>query len=202
MYKLVAITGAGISQASGVPTFAEMGDIRDKLSRAYFLKNPREFYAVLGNMKKVISAALPNPAHLALAEYRVPVVTMNIDGLHKAAGSQELVEIHGNLEYLLCEKCKKRFDFDQAAKSVYCPDCGEILQPNVVLYGDNIPCFYQAVDLIGDGERVLVVGTSFYTSTVNDLVAIAQRGGITVDIINAQAEIEVPRYLKQVFSGK
>jgi len=199
MKKLVALTGAGISQASGVPTFAEMGDIREKLSRAYFLKYPREFFDILINMKKKIGAALPNNAHLSLAEYQVPVVTMNIDGLHKKAGTKELVEIHGNLEFVICDKCTRRFPFDQILSSIYCPICGTILNPNVVLYGDNIPYFYHALDLIGSAERLLVVGTSFYTSTVNDLVAMAQRAGIKAEIINSQAEVEVAKYLEKVF---
>lgn len=82
MYDLVAITGAGISKASGIPTFEDMGDLRNKLTRSYFNSHPEEFYQGLLAMKETIDRAEPNPAHLALVEYNIPVITMNIDGLH------------------------------------------------------------------------------------------------------------------------
>ena len=88
MKIIVAFTGAGISKASGIPTFQDMDGIREKLSIDYFMSNTRDFYDVLLGMKKNIDKASPNPAHIAIAEYDLPVVTMNIDGLHKKAGSK------------------------------------------------------------------------------------------------------------------
>ena len=200
--KLVALNGAGISKASGVPTFAEMGDIREKLSREYFNQYPKEFYNILLEMKNTIESAKPNKAHIALAEYKVPIVTMNIDGLHKRAGSEQTIEIHGNLEYVICRKCKKVYPFAQIKKSIHCESCNRILEPNVVLYGDHIPDFSNAINLINSSERLLVIGTSFYTSTVNDLVFMAESEGIAVDIINFKAEIEVDKYLEKLFKMK
>ena len=88
MLDLVAITGAGISRASGIPTFVEMGDLREKLSRDYFRAQPEKFYEIILDIKRTVDRAQPNPAHRALAEYGVPVITMNIDGLHTRAGSE------------------------------------------------------------------------------------------------------------------
>ncbi|CCJ33470.1 MULTISPECIES: Sir2 family NAD-dependent protein deacetylase [Caloramator] len=75
--NLVALTGAGISKASGIPTFNEMGNLREKLSRSFFQNNPEEFYKILIEMKEKIERAEPNPAHIALAKYNVPIVTWN-----------------------------------------------------------------------------------------------------------------------------
>jgi len=195
MRDIVAITGAGISKASGIPTFEEMGDLRNKLSRDYFNNHPEDFYEALLNMKMFIDKAEPNPAHLALAEYRIPIITMNIDGLHKKAGSKEVLEVHGNLEYLLCKRCKDIYDFHTAEQSIYCPKCGEIYEPNVVLYGDSIRSYFEAIELVESCKRVLVIGTSFYTSTVNDFVLRAKMADIQIDIINKDAETEVPKYI-------
>jgi len=204
MHRLVVFTGAGISKASGIPTFEDMGNIRDKLTRDYFNSHPDKFYQTVLEMKRLADQAEPNPAHLALARYNIPVVTMNIDGLHKKAGSQGVIEIHGNLEYVYCDKCKTRFPFDTVEESLLCPDCGphcrEILKPNVVLYGDTIPLYFTAMALMGNTEELLVVGTSFHTSTSWDLVGRAERAGVKVTTINANAEEDVPKFLSSVFS--
>ncbi len=202
MHKIVALTGAGISKASGIPTFEEMGDLRDKLSRRYFISNPEEFYRILSTMKQNIEKAVPNAAHNALAQYGVPIVTMNVDGLHRKAGSKEVIEIHGNLDWVLCKKCGKKYEFNWVRNSLYCEECGDLLEPDVVLYGDQIPYYFNAVEMIGSADKLLVVGTSFYTSTVNDLVYMARRAGITVDTINAAAEVEVPKYLRNNHGGE
>ncbi|SKA93684.1 NAD-dependent deacetylase [Caloramator quimbayensis] len=197
--NLVALTGAGISKASGIPTFNEMGNLREKLSRSFFENSPEEFYKILIEMKEKIERAEPNPAHIALAKYNIPIITMNIDGLHKKAGSKNVIEIHGNLEFVKCPKCNKLYDFDIVKKTIYCNDCKTLFQPNVVLYGDTIPLFFNAIDLIGSADELLVVGTSFYTSTATELVNRAKFAGINVTIINDKAEENVPKFLQSVF---
>lgn len=197
MYRIVAFTGAGISKASGIPTFEDLGDLRDKLSRSYFEHNPEDFYSVLTAMKERSEKAMPNPAHLALAQYNVPVVTMNIDGLHTRAGSKDVLELHGNLSYVFCPECGRRFDFSIVKNSIRCSNCGAMLQPNVVLYGDSIPLYFNALDVLGRAEEILVIGTSFYTSTAVELIGRAQMAGVKTTIINKDAENEVPRILKE-----
>ena len=199
MKELIAITGAGISKASGIPTFDELGDLRDCLSREYFNSYPDRFYEILLEMKSKIDIASPNDAHIALSEFNIPIITMNIDGLHNRAGSKDVVEIHGNLEQVFCYKCKAGSPFNMVADSIYCPQCDEILEPNVVLYGDGIPMFHEALYWMGGAKRLLVVGTSFYTSTVCDLVTRAKYAGIPVDIINENAETDVRKYLNSLF---
>ena len=200
MSKIVAFTGAGISKASGVPTFIELGDLRNKLSRDYFEDNTYDFYKLLTEMKKTCDNAKPNFAHLALVQYNIPVITMNIDGLHQRAGSKALIEIHGNLNNVICCNCKASYDFCVVEESIYCKQCNSLLEPNVVLYGDSIPRYYDALELLSAAEELLVVGTSFYTSTAADFVGIAKRSGIKVTIINDDAENQVSIYLKKALS--
>lgn len=197
MLAMVAITGAGISKASGIPTFEEMGDLREKLSRDYYRSNPVDFYKIILDMKRAVDKAWPNPAHIALAEYDIPVITMNIDGLHTKAGSKRVLEVHGNLEYVECRMCKTKHSYDDVEKSIYCEKCGSIYEPNVVLYGDNIRHFYKAIEWSSTCRQVLVVGTSFYTSTVNVFVDSARMAGVKVHVINKDAENEVPRFLRK-----
>ncbi|MDD3838994.1 MAG: transcriptional regulator [Clostridia bacterium] len=199
MKRIVAFTGAGVSKESGIPTFQEMGDIRNKLTRGYFNENPVEFYKLMLKMKQTIDKAYPNKAHKSIARHKIPVVTMNIDGLHKKAGSQQVIEVHGNLDFLLCKRCRKKYDFSYLNNSIYCEDCNSLLNPNVVLYGDMIYRYIDAIDLIGSADELLVVGTSFYTSTSSDFVGRAERAGIKVKLINKDAQKQVPEYLEKIF---
>lgn len=202
MSGLIAITGAGISKASGIPTFAETEGLRDKLTRSYFRACPEDFYRTVLEMKQGVDRAKPNGAHRALAEYEVPVITMNIDGLHTKAGSEEVLEVHGNLDYVECKKCKIRHGYSEVKESIYCGECGSVYEPNVVLYGDSIRHFYEATKRSASCKQVLVVGTSFYTSTVNVFVDSARRAGVKVHIINKEAETEVARFLKEYYKNR
>ena len=197
-HRVVAFTGAGISRESGVPTFAEMGDIRDKLSRTYFLAHPREFYELLLGMKGITEGAKPNAAHRALAQRHIPVVTMNIDGLHRRAGTERLVELHGNLDRVLCRQCGQAYCFRQIETDIRCPECGALLDPDVVLYGDLIERYPEAFALMGDCDTLLVVGTSFYTSTAGVCVEAAREAGARVVVVNDNAASRVPAFLQSI----
>lgn len=199
MKRLVAFTGAGISRDSGIPTFVELGDLREKLSRSYFNSYPRDFYNILKGFSDKIKAAEPNNAHRALAKYDIPIITMNIDSLHNRAGSERVLEIHGNLSYVFCPKCNKEHAFDTVYDSIYCSGCNEILQPNVVLYEDMIPGYMEAMDIIDAADVLLVIGTSFYTSTASFMTQRAEIQGIKVDIINENAKELIPRYLEEFY---
>ena len=95
---ILALTGAGISKASGIPTFQDIPGIKDKLDVRYRAQHPEEFDRVVQQMKDNMRGKEPNAAHRALAAHDIPVVTMNVDGLHQKAGSRTVVECHGNLE--------------------------------------------------------------------------------------------------------
>ncbi|HQC41681.1 MAG TPA: Sir2 family NAD-dependent protein deacetylase [Petrotogaceae bacterium] len=199
MKKILCLTGAGISKASGIPTFTEMEDIRIKLSRTYYRSNPDDFFSVLIKMKDNIESAQPNPAHIALARFKVPIVTMNIDGLHQKAGSTEVIELHGNLDFVECKKCGSRYPFSTVKKSILCPVCGTVLDTNVVLYGDMIRDYDKACTKASQADEVLIIGTSFYTSTAIGISQVAQLNQIPTTIINENAEENVEKYLLSVF---
>ncbi len=200
MMKVAALTGAGVSKASGVPTFVEMGDLRDKLSRSFFNSHPVEFYQILNEMRTVTEGADPNPAHIALAKKHIPIVTMNIDGLHHKAGSreEEVIEIHGSLRKVYCPNCSKWYSFSVTEESIRCHDCTDvILQPDIVLYGDSIPRLHDAIKRVSNVDLLLVIGTSFYTSTATYVSDAAKRAGVEVEIINENAEELVPLILNK-----
>lgn len=162
---IIALTGAGISAPSGIPTFQDQPGIRDRLTRDFANRHPAEFRETMDGMLRTCQAAQPNDAHLALAEHGIPVITMNIDGLHKKAGSEKVLQIHGNLT-----------------------------DGNVVLYGDPAPLYSEAeswVYRLGDGDMLLVVGTSYYTGIASRLRSIAEGGGAMVTEINADAQTAV-----------
>ena len=94
--KIIAFTGAGISKQSNIPTFMEAPEVRDKLFRSFANAHHAEYNAVIRQLKENMRGAEPNDAHYALAEYHIPVITMNIDGLHAKAGTKAL-ELHGGL---------------------------------------------------------------------------------------------------------
>jgi NAD-dependent deacetylase len=197
MKKIVAFTGAGISKASGIPTFEELPGIRNYLTREYFLREPARFYENLWELYIRVQQAGPNPAHLALAQFNIPVITMNVDGLHSRAGTRNLVEIHGNLEWVFCPVCLRKEPFSIIRKQINCCECGRILEPNVILYGDMLKEIPRAMELTKTAEILLVIGTSFSTSTADYVVDFARSRGIQVEIINNCAEIKTPEFLKE-----
>lgn len=134
---ILALTGAGISKASGIPTFEDQGELRNYLDRDYARKNPNKFKEIINNLNEVCNKANPNDAHYALAEYNIPIITMNIDSLHIKAGSQHILEVHGSLR-----------------------------NNDVVLYGDSAPLYQEAydwIDRLNINDELLIIGTSFYT---------------------------------------
>ena len=195
---IIAFTGAGISAASGIPTFEELGEsFRRSLSRSVFNADPEAFYRNVWKLKRACDEARPNAAHLALAEHGVPVITMNIDGLHRRAGTADLIEIHGGMERVRCKACGAEYPFSRVAGGCCCPACGGLLLHDVVLYEDQIPRLGEALARVEGPGVLLVIGTSFYTSTASYVVDHARVYGREVVMINEKAETEVPAFLKR-----
>lgn len=168
---IIAFTGAGISKASGIPTFIEQGDLRNKLDRNFATCHPKEFQELMNQLLETCRKAEPNDAHYALAEYNIPVITMNIDSLHSRAGSKNVIEVHGSCE-----------------------------NNNVVLYGDTAPEYVNALDVVDKlkkNDTLLIVGTSFYTSISYQIKYIAEFNDANVVIINENAETEVRKFLEE-----
>lgn len=165
---ILAFTGAGISRASGIPTFEEQGDLRLKLSRQFFYTNRPEFNRVISQMQSVCKKAHPNDAHLALAEYNIPVITMNIDKLHKRAGTKHLINIHGELPNIV------------------------LYGDPAPLYEMAHNWVFQ----LRPGDIFLIIGVSFYTNISEQLRISAMGQGAHIEIINNNSEELVRTYLE------
>ena len=180
--KILAFTGAGISKQSNIPTFMERPDVREKLFRSYANSHHEEYNEVIRQLKVNMNGAKPNDAHIALAEYKIPVVTMNIDGLHKLAGSDAL-EMHGGLP--------EDDEMDEAYS----------LYNKPVLYGDPAPNYQKAYEMVYDLEPddvFLVIGCSFHTAIAVDLREIARSRGARIIEIQEDAAHNVRKVLEKL----
>lgn len=204
--RVLFITGAGISADSGLPTYRGVGglyndehtedglSIEDALSGAVFAAHPEITWKYLAQIEENCRGAQPNAAHLAIAELqqrlaRVTVFTQNVDGLHRLAGSHEVIEIHGNLQELMCTGC----DFEESVADLsghqlppLCPACGSVLRPKVVLFGEALPEAAMAhfLDALDAGfDMVFTIGTSGVFPYIAEPVVWAAQNGIpTVEI--------------------
>jgi len=197
--KIVFVTGAGISQESGIPTFR--GD--DGLWRTYdpmqlatinaFNQNPKLVWEWYEDRRKNILAAKPNAGHVAISELakhkEVWVLTQNIDGLHQRAGSQNVLELHGSIITIKCTVCnfKDKITSDFSEMPPLCK-CGNILRPDVVWFGEPLP-----QDVWGDAmthsslcDVMVVAGTSLSVSPANLLPIYAKQNGALMIEVNPE----------------
>ena len=196
----VVLTGAGISTESGIPDFRSAGGIWEQYDPAEvahidaFRRDPVrvwEFYAL---RLDALRHAEPNEGHRALAELEArgwvrAVVTQNVDGLHRRAGSREIVEVHGSLRTAECIHCGARVPMEDAIASLplpSCPGCGEILKPGVVMFGELLPvrAIEQAEALAADCGLLLVVGSALEVHPVAGLPGKTLASGGALAIVN------------------
>lgn len=180
--KIIAFTGAGISKQSHIPTFMERPDVREKLFRSYAMRHHEEYNEVIKQLKANMNGAKPNDAHYALAEYKIPIITMNIDGLHTLAGSEAL-ELHGGLP---------EDDEMAIAWSLY---------NKPVLYGDPAPNYQKAYEMVYDlkpGDLFMVIGCSYHTAIACDLREVAKSKGASIIEIQEDAAHNVRKTLKEL----
>ena len=205
--RCVVLTGAGVSTESGIPDFRSAEGIwarYDPFEVAHidaFRRDPArvwEFYAL---RLDALAQAWPNDGHQALAELEErgwirAVVTQNVDGLHRTAGSQEVVEVHGSLREAECVHCGVRVPMAEALTELplpVCPECGEVLKPGVVMFGELLPAdaIERSQQLAAEAGLLLVVGSSLevhpvaglpgQTLAIGGALAIVNRGGTPWD---------------------
>lgn len=175
--NIVFFGGAGVSTESGIPDFRSQDGLYHQqydyppeqiLSHTFFVRKPEEFFRFYRN-KMLAPDARPNRAHLALAELEragrlKAVITQNIDGLHQAAGSREVLELHGSVLRNHCMRCGKFYGMDAILNSVGVPkcSCGGVIKPDVVLYeeGLDMDTLNRAVNYISRADVLIVGGTS------------------------------------------
>lgn len=176
--RIVFFGGAGVSTESGIPDFRSVDGLYHQkydyppetiLSHTFWEQNPEEFYRFYRD-KLIVKGAKPNAAHLRLAKLEKQgklkaVVTQNIDGLHQAAGSKTVYELHGSTLRNYCTRCGAFYDVDYIANSTgvpRCEKCGGIVKPDVVLYEEGLDqeTIYKSVDYISKADVLIVGGTS------------------------------------------
>jgi NAD-dependent deacetylase len=231
---IVALTGAGISVASGIPDFRSPGGLWERhdpmaVATAEALsRRPDRVWGFLLDCLSVVGAARPNPAHAALARLEAAgrlsgVITQNIDGLHQAAGSRNVIEFHGGVGRFYCMGCGLEHDTDVAGRLTLedipwrCRECGGVVRPDIVFFGEAIPL--DALDKSGQlalaADCIVVAGTSGEVAPANLLPReVKARGGMVVEInlmesafagfadasIRAPAEIALPALVDLVLS--
>lgn len=189
------LTGAGMSTDSGIPDFRSEGtglwekvDPIEALSTTVLYDNPEKFYSLGFKMLLEMRDKEPNQGHKILAEmeekkYIRGIITQNIDNLHSAAGSKNVLEVHGNTRDFYCDSCGLKYDYDYVIERVnkgevppLCQSCGGIVRPDVVMFGDAMPEEFQmAYEEIESSELLIVIGSSLTVSPVNYLPTTAKR---------------------------
>lgn len=173
--KIVFFSGAGMSTASGIPDFRSSTGLykniyraEEMLSHTFFKHYPEDFYDFY-KTKMLYPDARPNYAHEFIAKLQdykdVSVVTQNIDGLHQAAGSKNVYELHGSVLRNYCTHCHKFFDLSYIIESEgvpRCDECGAIIKPDVVLYEESLDenVINGALRVISQADLLVVCGTS------------------------------------------
>jgi NAD-dependent deacetylase len=214
--RAVALTGAGLSVESGIPPFRGPDGIWTRYGEPpmdgyqRFLRDPRgawqeqlhpraEWMRVLGD---AVRSATPNRGHLALAELErrgllAALITQNIDDLHRRAGHQRVLEIHGNHRLLRCIGCHERFErdaipIDPEDLPPHCPHCGGVVKGDVVQFGEPIPpdvlrdCF----DAVAGADCMLVAGTSATVYPAAEFpFEVLRRGGVVIEVNPEPSEL-------------
>lgn len=220
--RIVFFGGAGVSTESGIPDFRSVDGLYHQayayppetiLSHDFFMRNPEEFYRFYRS-KMLFTEAEPNPLHKKLAEWEArgilsAIVTQNIDGLHQKAGSHSVYELHGSVYRNRCMRCGKSYGVDDIRHAGGVPrcECGGMIKPDVVLYGENLDdsVVRGAIAAIEKADMLIIGGTSLSVYPAAGLVDLYH--GNRLVLINrtatprdSQANLILRAPIGQVFS--
>ncbi|WP_074599635.1 NAD-dependent protein deacylase [Sediminibacillus halophilus] len=203
--SIAVLTGAGVSTASGIPDFRSANGIWQEdqsreyyMSREYFHKDPEDFWVKYKEIfrLKLLKNYAPNHVHRYLREMeqkgkQISIVTQNVDGLHTAAGNQHVIEYHGNLNTATCPACGMQYPLvhvmtEQVPHCIQA-GCGDILKPDIVLFGDPITKHDEAEAAVQQADLLLVMGTSLFVSPFNLLPVYAWDGRKPSGLINRES---------------
>ena len=221
--NVVFFGGAGVSTESGIPDFRSVDGLYSQeyayppetiLSHNFYIRKPEEFFRFYRN-KMLFPDAKPNRAHLALAKLEregkvKAVITQNIDGLHQAAGSREVLELHGSVHRNYCRRCGKLFDAQYLLRSSgvpRCDQCGGAVKPDVVLYEEALDqaVLQKAAGALRQADLLIVGGTSLTVYPAAGLLRYFQ--GSRLAVVNQtalpldqEADLLIQGQIGQVFS--
>ncbi|HBX68230.1 MAG TPA: NAD-dependent protein deacylase [Chloroflexi bacterium] len=202
--QVTVLTGAGISAESGIPTFREAQtglwaqyDPADLATPQAFRSNPELVWRWYQWRQEIVNLAQPNPGHFALAKMEshlaeagaaFTVITQNVDGLHQRAGSQNIIELHGNIHRSKCLDCDQiaKNDIPKGGEIPHCVHCGGLLRPDVVWFGENLPtaALQSAWEAAQNCEVFFSIGTSSLVQPAASLPIVALQNGAEVIEIN------------------
>jgi NAD-dependent deacetylase len=201
--SVVALTGAGISVPSGIPDFRSPGtglwenvDPMEVAHISVWRREPERFWGFYGQRFATLEGKRPNGAHRALAALDIPVITQNIDGLHAAAGSQDVIEVHGSIATASCLACgashplaETRRRLEEAVDGVPRCDCGRPLKPDVVLFGELLDedAMNRASALAAGADLLLCIGSSLEVYPVAGLPELTLAAGGRIAVVTQGA---------------
>lgn len=194
---IAVLTGAGISAASGIPTFRDERGLwrnfrpEELATPQAYARDPELVWEWYLWRLGVVLEAIPNSAHEALVtleqQTKLTLVTQNVDGLHARAGSQHVLELHGNITHSRCESCGHLDRLSQAQKDIpRCSQCDERARPNVVWFGESLPraTFDAAIHAFQHCDVALIIGTSSVVEPAASLARLAQSEGACIIEVN------------------
>lgn len=222
--NIVFFGGAGVSTESGIPDFRSVDGLYNQkydyppetiLSHTFYMRKTDEFYRFYRD-KMLCLTAKPNAAHMKLAELEragklKAVITQNIDGLHQAAGSQVVLELHGSVHRNYCKDCGKQFNAEYILNSTgipTCDECGGQIKPDVVLYEEGLDqkTLNDAVRYISEADVLIIGGTSLAVYPAAGLIDY-YRGNKLILVnksatpMDARADLLVQGSIGEIFSG-
>ena len=198
----VVLTGAGVSTDSGIRDFRSPSGLYSKVSQRtfeidFFRESPAEYYRIALEHIHTLADKAPNATHQLLAELEArklirAVITQNIDGLHQKAGSENVIEFHGDVTRFFCTRCDKPFDRERVDTQICekgkptCDACGALIRPGIVFFGDPIPmeALYDSQSLVQHADFFIAMGTSLAVNPAAGLAAAAANTGADLCIIN------------------
>lgn len=199
--SIAALSGAGISAESGIPTFRGAGGLwnncraEDLATPQAFARDPRVVWEWYNWRREIISKAAPNPAHHALvrletAKSGFTLITQNVDGLHDLAGSARILKLHGDIWRMRCTACGAHWPDRRATLPKLPPHCGcgGLARPGVVWFGESLPdgIMQEAEHAVASSQVFLVIGTSAVVYPAAGLIPLAKQSGATVIEINPE----------------
>lgn len=217
--RLVVLTGAGVSKESGIPTFrdAQTGlwanyRAEDLATREGFLSNPQMVWDWYDFRRNKVWDAQPNPGHVALAELeqlfpRFTLITQNIDNLHQRAGSQSVLELHGNIFRYKCLERNHPVSLDLLAdpdaSPPHCPLCNSMVRPDVVWFGEMLPesVLNRAFEAAEQADVMLIAGTSGVVQPAASIPQVAKEAGATVIEVNPEMSALTPFIVDHFLQG-
>jgi NAD-dependent deacetylase len=201
--RVAVLTGAGVSAESGIATFRGAGGlweghaVEDVASPEGFRRDPTLVWRFYNARRANLRTVKPNPGHHALAALearwgeRFTLATQNVDGLHRAAGSRRVLELHGNIARVRCTGCRVVEDrgTDALPELPHCAECGALLRPDIVWFHEMLPedVWLQAAEAAAACACFLVVGTSAVVYPAAGLIDVARGAGADVIEVNLEA---------------